>query len=80
MKTAFNTTAKDNVATAIVLIGLFIGSIAAVANSATVNTNGAMNIETMDAIVVTAERMPVEKMDAIIVTASRHAAVLATAK
>lgn len=80
MKTTFKTTAKDTVATAAVLLAIFAGSITAVANSTAFNHDAMAVTETMEAIVITAQRMPVEKMGAIVVTASRHADVLVAAK
>lgn len=81
MKTQTQTNLKDNIATAIVMVSLFIGSIAAVANSQTVSVNQtAAELQQMDAIVITAQRMPIEKMNTIVVSASRHADVFIAAK
>ena len=81
MKTEYKTNHKDNIATAIVLFSLFVGSIAAVANSQTVSVNqAAIAPQQMETIVITAQRMPVKKMDAIVVSASRHADILIAAK
>ena len=81
MKTEYKANHKDNIATAIVLFSLFIGSIAAVANSQTISVNqAAIAPQQMETIVVTAQRMPVKKMAAIVVSASRHADILIAAK
>jgi len=81
MKTQTQTNLKDNIATAIVMVSLFIGSIATVANSQTVSVNQATaELQQMDAIVITAQRMPIEKMNTIVVSASRHADVFIAAK
>ena len=81
MKTQTQTNLKDNIATAIVMVSLFIGSIAAVANSQTVSVNqAAAELQQMDAVVITAQRMPIEKMNTIVVSASRHADVFIAAK
>ena len=81
MKTEYKTNLKDNIATAIVLFSLFIGTIAAVANSQPVSVNhAAIAPQQMETIVITAQRMPVEKMDAIVVSASRHVDILIAAK
>ena len=81
MKTGYKTNLKDNIATAIVLLSLFIGTITAVAHSQTVSVNhAAIAPQQMETIVITAQRMPVEKMDAIVVSASRHVDILIAAK
>ena len=81
MKTEYKTNRKDNIATAIALFSLFVGSIAVVANSQTVNVNqAAVAPQQMEAIVITAQRMPIETMNTIVVRASRHFDVVAAAK
>ena len=81
MRAEYKTIRNDNIATAIVLFSLFIGAIAAVANSQTVSVNqAAIAPQQMETIVITAQRMPVEKMAPIIVSISRHADILIAAK
>ena len=81
MKTEYKTNLKDNIATAIVLFSLFIGTITAVAHSQTVSVNHAeIAPQKMETIIVTALRIPVQKMDAIIVSTSRHANILIATK
>ena len=79
MKTAFTSSNKDNVAIATILAaglivlttGLF-SSNAVVANPNTnANHNADAVVQTMGAIVVTAQRLPVVKLESIVVTASR---------
>ncbi len=79
MKTEFNSSNKDNVAIAtIVAAGLFVlttglfNSNATVANPV-VNTNADAIVQTMGAIVVTAQHLPVVMLDTMVVTASRRA-------
>ena len=75
MKTEFTSSNKDNVAIATILAagllvlttGLF-NSNASVANSSH-NTDAV--VQTMGAIVVTAQRLPVVTLDTMVVTASR---------
>ena len=81
MKTEYKTNRKDNIATAIVLLSLFIGTIAVGANSQTVNLNHTVVApQQMAAIVITAQRIPIETMNAIVVRASRHADIVVAAK
>lgn len=81
MNPKYKTNRNDNIATAIVLFSLFIGAIAAVANSQTVSVNqAAIAPQQMETIVITAQRMPVEKMDTIVVSISRHSDILIAAK
>ena len=81
MKTEYKTNRKDNIATAIVLFSLLIGTIAIGANSQTVNLNHTVVApQQMAAIVITAQRMPIVTMNAIVVRASRHADIVVAAK
>lgn len=81
MKTEYKANHKDNIATAIVLFSLFVGSIAAVANSQTIRVNQVASApQHMETIIITAPRMPIETMDTIVVSASRHADILIAAK
>ena len=81
MNPKYKTNRNDNIATAIVLFSLFIGAIAAVANSQTVSVNqAAIAPQQMETIVITAQRMPIVTMNAIVVRASRHADIVVAAK
>lgn len=73
MKTEFANSSKDNVATTTfltaslfaVLMGAFSGS------NAVANEAAAVEVQKIDAIVVTASHRPDVKLDAIVVTATR---------
>ena len=81
MKAEYKTNRKDNIATAIVIFSLFIGTIAVVANSQPVQLNHAADApQQMPAIVITAQRMPFETMKTIVVRASRRIDVVVAAK
>ena len=81
MKIEYKTNLKDNIATAIVLFSLFVGTITAVAHSQTVSVNHAgIAPQKMETIVVTAQRVPVERMETIIVSASRQSDIFIAAK
>lgn len=81
MRAEYKTIRKDNIATAIVLFSLLIGTIAIGANSQTVNLNHTVVApQQMAAIVITAQRMPIVTMNAIVVRASRHADIVVAAK
>ena len=71
MKTAFNSSNKDNVAIATILaIGLIAVASGLFTNDLAV-ANKAVAIQKLDTIVVTASRSPDAVLDTMIVTASR---------
>ncbi len=77
MKTEFTSSNKDNVAIATILAaGLFVLTTGLFNSNATVakpvvNNNADAIVQTMGAIVVTAQRLPVVTLDTMVVTASR---------
>ena len=83
MKTAFNTSRKDNVAAATLLAATFItiiGGIVASNDAHAVKAAPQMEVQRMETIVVTAPRVAqVVRMETIVVTASRNANILLAA-
>ena len=76
MKNTYNTTnLKDTFATAAVVITIFLATagsaIASFDNHAANRAAAVLETQTMDTIVVSAQKMSVEKMDTIVVTAKR---------
>ena len=77
MKTAFASSNKDNVAIATILAtGLVVLTTGLFSSNAAVgdpgpNHNADAVVQTMGAIVVTAQRLPVVTLESIVVTASR---------
>ena len=80
MKTAFNTSRKDNVAAATLLAATFIvimGGIVTSNDAHAVKAAPQMEVQRMETIVVTASRVAqVVRMETIVVTASRYAGTL----
>ena len=74
MKTEFNSTNKDNIATATVLAaGLFALAIGVFNSRPAVVIHAAdVAVQKMDTIVVTASRAPDATLETIVVTASRN--------
>ena len=80
MKTAFNTSHKDNVAAATLLAATFIvimGGIVTSNDAHAVKAAPQMEVQRMETILVTAPRVAqVVRMKTIVVTASRYAGTL----
>ena len=71
MKTAFNSTNKDNVAiTTVIAAGLFVLASGLFSNNTPV-ANETVAVQKLDTILVTASRSPDAILDTMIVTASR---------
>ena len=80
MKTAFNTSRKDNVAAATLLATTFIvimGGIVTSNDAHAVKAAPQMEVQRMETILVTASRVEqVVKLETIVVTASRNTNIL----
>jgi ABC-type transport system involved in cytochrome bd biosynthesis fused ATPase/permease subunit len=71
MKTAFNSSNKDNVAIATLIAAGFIVAASGLFSSNAAVASQAVAVQRLDAIVVTASRAPDVRLDTIVVTASR---------
>lgn len=71
MKTAFNSSNKDNVAIATILAAGFIAVAGGLFNSNQAVASQAVVVQKLDTIVVTASRSPDAVLDTMIITASR---------
>jgi hypothetical protein len=80
MKTDYKTSMKDNVATGLLLIAMFVFAVASMGTSFAKSAHVAPAVQKMDTIVVTAKRLAVYKMDTIVVTAPRMNEQVASAK
>lgn len=67
----FNT-AKDNVASALILGAVAVAIIASAFHGATAVATQPMPVVKLETIVITAKRVPVVKLDTIVITASRN--------
>lgn len=75
MKPPFSTDRKDNIAAAILLAATFIAIAGSIVTSNNAHADKApqMEIQRMEAIIITAPRLPqVVRLETIVVTASRH--------
>jgi hypothetical protein len=74
MKTTkyFITNTKDNMAFALALAAAAIGLIVLFANNVNAHVATAVNVQTLDTIVVTAPRIHTVQLETIVVTASRN--------
>jgi hypothetical protein len=70
----FNT-AKDNVASALILAAVVVAIVTSALHGATAVATQPLPVVKMETIVITAKRIHVVKLDTIVITASRHAHV-----
>jgi hypothetical protein len=80
MKTDYKTSMKDNVATGLLLIAMFVFAVASMGTSFAKSAHVAPAVQKMDTIVVTAKRIAVYKMDTIVVAAPRMHVQIASTK
>jgi hypothetical protein len=78
MKIDYKTSMKDNVASGLVLVAIFIFIVASMSTSFAKPASPV--VQKMDTIVVTAKRIAVYKMDTIVVSAPRVREQVASAK
>ena len=71
MKTAFNSSNKDNIAISTILAVSLFALASGLFNSNTAVANQAVAVQKLDTIVVTASRAPDAVLDTMVVTASR---------
>ncbi len=72
MKNTYNSTnLKDTVTTAAVIVAIFLATAGSAVASFDNRTTAKLETQTMDTIVISAQKMAVERMDTIVITAKR---------